>query len=354
MIVTHERPQLSDIVAILVLRRFGEELFPGVGQAPVIFNGCGGANFLGKTQEELDKEGVLLIGIGGGRFDEHPRNGKSRKSGECEATLVAKYLGVFGSLAHILKDVCEQDLGGQTPVLHLASAVKRLHDYHSANPKEVFDIVENIMEAYFEDVDKLARAVREFEAKARKRLIGSFKVAFINSESDHMDRASRKCGADVLVQFRESGHVQIFTKKIFSVGQPKLVDLRDLARLLRMEEQRLGGVSPGSDGYYWKQMESQEGSVKGAELWWFMPRGGFILNGSKSHPSVPPTKISHQRIEELAEIALSGDFHPAFERSVCSRGRCERRCPWFNLGLVRCRALRFARASERRERAKRV
>ena len=36
-IVTHERPHLDEIVAIWLLRRFGETRFPGISQAKVSY-----------------------------------------------------------------------------------------------------------------------------------------------------------------------------------------------------------------------------------------------------------------------------------------------------------------------------
>ncbi|MBN1354997.1 hypothetical protein JXA40_01890 [bacterium] len=94
-IITHQHPDLDAILSVLLLKRFGEPLFPGVSKAPVIFHP---ANECPSSQDgmSLEDSGVLAVDIGGGRFDNHPvtpRRGAVRKN-RCAADLVASELGL--------------------------------------------------------------------------------------------------------------------------------------------------------------------------------------------------------------------------------------------------------------------
>jgi hypothetical protein len=94
-IITHEYPDLDAILSILLLKRFGESILPGVSQAKVSF--CPASDRpRGKSTDTLEKEGVLAVDIGGGRFDNHPvgnRQNVNRRN-RCAADLVAEELGL--------------------------------------------------------------------------------------------------------------------------------------------------------------------------------------------------------------------------------------------------------------------
>jgi hypothetical protein len=91
-IVTHRNPDIDDAVAIYLLREYGEKHHPRIKNADIITTNE--RRPLGKTPEELEFDGILLVGIGGSRYDEHPFGGVVRSGTECAATLVAKYLGI--------------------------------------------------------------------------------------------------------------------------------------------------------------------------------------------------------------------------------------------------------------------
>lgn len=70
-ILTHESPDLDAIMSVLLMTKFGEEKFPGVSTAKIEFASAGKLPD-GKSPDELEKEGLLCLDIGGGRFDTHP------------------------------------------------------------------------------------------------------------------------------------------------------------------------------------------------------------------------------------------------------------------------------------------
>ena len=98
-IVTHENPDLDAILSVLLMKKFGSQLFPGVESAPVTFSS---ANTLpgNKTSKQLLNEGVMALDIGGGRFDTHPvgTNENIEKREKCAASIVAEELSLTDNL----------------------------------------------------------------------------------------------------------------------------------------------------------------------------------------------------------------------------------------------------------------
>lgn len=96
-IVTHESPDLDAILSCYLLKKFGESKFPGVSNANIDFVSAG-QQYKNKSNAELDREGIITVDTGGGRFDTHPdRNNKLDKSklDRSAADLVAEYLDII-------------------------------------------------------------------------------------------------------------------------------------------------------------------------------------------------------------------------------------------------------------------
>lgn len=94
-IITHVNPDLDGMLSILLLRKFGESLFPGVSNAKVDFITASELPN-NMTSSQLEKKGTLAVDIGGGRFDSHPtKNGGVGKLDRSAADLVAEKLGLL-------------------------------------------------------------------------------------------------------------------------------------------------------------------------------------------------------------------------------------------------------------------
>ncbi len=139
-IATHVRPDLDEIGAMWLLqsKRFGaEKIFPGISTAKLVI-WRNGKSSDGRSAEELEKDGILAIGVAGGWSDEHPTKNKVRTRQECTMTLVAKKLGVENdpTLQSILKYVLWEDThgGGRS---ELAGLVKTLHAQYPDSLEQV-------------------------------------------------------------------------------------------------------------------------------------------------------------------------------------------------------------------------
>ena len=350
-IVTHEKPHLDEIFAIWLLRTFGEEQFPGVSKAKVNYWTSGGTSPDGLSAEQYLQDGIILVGVGGGCFDEHSTSATARKEGECTATLVAKALGIDEdpALDKLLRFVVQEDLKGSTSAFNLASMVKVMHQHY--DPKKVFEWTVLAIEAkYLEQLQFWTTTRGEFMRISRVEEIqgpGDRGVVVVSFKSDDplmnkFARSSHGANAAVVVQKNSSGNVQVFTNKRFGLK------LFDVARMLRLEEQRLkGGILQTTDA-----MElTKEGVVPGCEEWYFHHEMQSIMNGSLTAKDVPRTRLSFERIVEIVHIGINPAAFEPKRAARCEQGFCDscpqNRCPWEPYGLTRCHKIRIAEKREK-------
>ncbi len=340
IIITHMRPHLDEIVAIWLLKKFGEKLFPGISRAIVA---CADEQLIGASPEEYEKRGILFVGMLGGRFDEHASVARPRIEKHCATTLVAEALGISDDpcLQKIIKAVMNNDLNAAAQPFDLAYICKIMNSQYPDNPEIVIDWVTAGLEAkYYEQAEFFRGAKTEFEDIARiEEVIGRagkvLRVAIMASDNEQMVKfAFSEYGGDiaVIVKKMSSGNVTIHTNGRYHV------DLRDVVRIIRLEEQRAEESVVTDD---WSTLEQEV--CPGAEKWYFHPRGSMLLNGSLSRPQ-EPTKLSLEQIARLVRLGLDqNDFPPAFS-AQCRCGVCfsnrRNNCPYFHFGLIRCRKIR--------------
>lgn len=348
-IVTHERPHIDEICALWLLKRFGGEKFPGVAEAPVSFWATGGEAPDGLKAEMYEEQGFLLIGVGGGRFDEHPRPGQPAKKNECATTLVAKELGVDDdpALERIVKFVINADLRGAGNPFDLSCLVKTLYHIYPDRPAEVMNWAMIALDAkHKEQMEFLTATREEFQKSAQIEEVQgpnnrTIKVATVVSDNEQMNRFARSkhggCMAGIIQQ-QASGNVQIYTNRQFGIT------LYDVSQMIRLEEQQLKDKVVTTD---WEALAG-EGKVLGVEEWYFHYGLQALLNGSLTAKGVPPTRIPLARIQEIVRVGINpAAFEPA-RANTCSQGNCTSSkaspCPWYPWGLHRCRKIRFQSA----------
>ena len=345
-VVTHERPHMDEIAAIWILRKFGEEKFPGISKAPIKFWDNGGKIPDGRSADEHELDGTLLIGIGGGRFDEHPVNGE-RKMDERAATLAAKAVGVDDNpaLEKILKFVVNNDLKAAAHPFDIAYLVKFLHQRYPEDAQKVIEWATEGLEAKFQEQFQFWNKTKEeFERIAEiEEIYGPngriIKMVTVISDDEQISKFARSphgANAAVVIQRRLSGNTQIYTNKKFNLF------IQDMVQMVRIAEQEANGKVITTN---WETL-SIEGKIEGAEEWYYHKTGQMLLNGSLTAKSVPPTRLSLERIKNLVRIGINPDaFEPKRARS-CEKRKCTSSlanpCPWYNWKLHRCRKVRFA------------
>jgi len=333
VIATHFRPHLDEITAIWLLRKFGREEFAGIEKAEIQY---WNESDIKQKPEDYEAQEIILLGIGRGRFDEHPDSENGRKEDECCATLVARHLGVDeeSALKEILNFVKKSDLKACTDSFNPSTVVKDFHREYPDNPEKAIDWAEAMLEVKYRKQEKfLVETKKEFDEKAQVEDVEvngkTLKVVTVISDNEQIGsfaRSKRGCEAAVVIQKNSRGNVQIFPNRRYGIL------FYDVAQMIRLEEQREKGRLITTD---WKEL-AREGNVKGAEEWFFHEAGQFLLNGSSTAPNVPSTQIPLKQIVKLVKIGIS--WNQFYEN--CDPKRC-RNCFWQPWGLHRCRKLRY-------------
>ncbi len=129
----HRNFHQDEVVAYALVRMFGEEYFPGVQDATIVYL----ADDPCETQDEADRNGDVDLGIGRDRrFNEHLFGcDEERMDNECCATLVAGYLEVadLPYLSRLLTEVLACDTGKKCLPHRLADLIKAGHRHHHDN-----------------------------------------------------------------------------------------------------------------------------------------------------------------------------------------------------------------------------
>ncbi len=310
-IVLPTRSQPDTIVAIFLLKKFGKEVFPGVLNAEIKV-----LSVLpeGKKPEDMEKEGYILIDIGGGIFDHH---GKVPET--CASILIAKHLGIFENPAlKKMIDYAERDdrFGKGTVsedmldrAFGLSGLIAALNKKYSSEPIKVIDIVLPLIEAHFEEENKRFTELPEELEKAKKenkvqvldikQKKNTLKVILIESNNVGMPgflRSSFGGKFDVVVQRGGSGHVNILTRPM------KRPDIRLLAGVIRATESQITNntaIRPES-------IEAQKsGRSDIAPNWYFDPATNSLQNGGVNPSSVVKTVIPWELFPQIIEMGLS-------------------------------------------------
>lgn len=340
VIATHNQCHLDEMAGIWLLRRFGDISFAGISEARVEF---WGQMPEGKTPKEFESEGILLIGIGGGRFDEHPCADGGRKKDECAITLIAKELGLDEdpALRSLIEFVCKRDLTLTGSPFDLHAMIKT---FYSAGRDDmtVWEWVFAALEAIYEQSLKFFEgAATDFQsAEIRDVQIGGRKTKLAIGVSDSREfakfaRSAHGCRAGIVIQRNSAGNVHVQTRN--NLG----INLLDTAQMIRIEEILAQGKVVSNDWEYLRR----EGTLPECPAWHFSSEGKMLLNGSTTHVK-EPTRLPLDRIAELVQIGINPQAFEKNRAAQCQQGNCtstsKNPCPWYGWGLHRCRRIRFA------------
>lgn len=334
-IVTHGTPvHLDELVGKLLFTRYGEDKFPGIGTAN--FRAITATDNVAELQKRDD---VILLGLGGGPFDEHGAGGNEEKAKECCATLIAKFLGLDQDFCWrtILKYVLHTDKNSPNLTLDLAPTVMRLQ-------KQGFGL--NAVSTYVElTVNAAYNAQKGFsqtslkDVKEEELMINGERrfIAVAKGDDQDIPRYMRFLGATVVVVENSNGHIQVLTNREYKL------DVRDILRILRIWEQKKDGDKTNKVED-WKVLETEE-IIPTIPQWYYHKDGNNILNGASARPDLPATKLSLEEVVRAVRIGLENSFLNC-DGNCCSTLR--KPCPWYSLGLIRCRSARSIRYASRK------
>ncbi len=299
-IYMHQRPHLDEIASLWALRKFGENILPGVRDAEIVFEGSGGENiFETSSANELEKKGILALGVGGGRFDEHPGVSSSGVQEKCTFDLVLEALGMENDpkIAKLSKFVRETDLKAVGHPFDLATIIKDMNALYPEHPLQVINWALRAIEAKYQQQAQFCEA-EEFARSAYTQTVErkgkALKIVSGQTDNKEFSRACRDQGAAVVVQQNSSGNVQIFTNKRTRV---KIFNV--VAEIRREELEAKDEVSTVSPADM-----IREGKIEGVPEWYYHEEGQMLLNGSLSCQDVPPTKIPFDVIVDIVKMGI--------------------------------------------------
>lgn len=309
-IILPTRAQPDTLVAIFILKKFGESLFPGIKTAAVEF-----AQTLqpGESEESLDKQGTVLIDIGGGHFDHHASKTKITAS-----ELIASYLGIEDdpALAKLFLYTRRDDFYGKGTIsgdpldraFGLSALIANLNRSLVNSPARVVDIVMPFFIAHYEEESRRTKELpQEFETKLQKGEAEIFeirqrdkklKAVVVYSDSGSMAgylRSQNGGKFDIVAQWLPAGHVNVLTRPA------KRVDLRSLVALLRAEEATHAKLSIEVAAY----QLAQTGRMKEIPEWYYDPATNSVQNGGLNPQNIQPTRISKENFRKILELGIS-------------------------------------------------
>lgn len=303
-IVVHVRPHLDELMAIWLIKRFGHDTWRmRGGQVKVAYV----ENDEDAKALAAGSRGTILVGVGGGRYDEHKAGGRDKR--ECAATLVARDIkdargrGIDGQLeiGHLLRETMKADKGEAKGFFSFPTIINRLQRKHVDSAK-VLEFAFAAFDACYEDLVKYYRDCKAAFAGGTVRERNGLRAVAVASDLDAFNAYARtRQGANVVFQRGENGNVAVFTDERGAKVLPALV-----RGILREEMKRAGeeGSFPEAE----KVVDGIERKGAGRDLpaashWYYHVECSMLLNGSKSKPGIPATRLSKETLLRLFEEA---------------------------------------------------
>lgn len=314
-IVLYPRLHVDTTCAMFLLREFGAERFPGIREAKIEYRSRVPD---GKSADELEADGILLIDMGGGKFDHHHETHAAEKT-ECASTLIAQFLGIseVPALRKLLAFVKRDDLEGRgilskdalDRAFGLPAILMNLNRDYPNHPDFVLDITDRIFLAHYHEeyrrtvlmpqewteLQQTGKA-QQFEVTAGPERL---RIVIVETDSAAMVgflRAIRDVRADVVVQRRSSGHTNVVTRST----APRL-NLRPAMAAIRRAE----ATKKDMDLSHVAQNDLEKpGRLHGVEEWYFDTAANTLQNGGADTSGVAPTRLSLAELQRLLHETL--------------------------------------------------
>lgn len=310
-IVLPVRPQPDTLIAILLLRIFGEEKYPGMREAKVE---SWSVLPEGKTPEALLREGYFLLDVGGGPLDHHISRQKVTA-----AQLVADDLGITANpaITKLLQFAERDDKFGKGTIstdpldraFGFSGLLAALNKSIPGDSQKVAELALPMLLAHYKEERKRTEEIpAEFAALQQEggvdilELRGygkKLKAVILVSPNPSLAgwlRSQEGIKADVVAQYLPGGHLNILTRPA------KRIDLRELAALIRIRET----MHARRDFEAPYAVLTKPGRLPEVPEWYYDRATNSIQNGGINPGQTPPTHIQREELREVLELGLSG------------------------------------------------
>jgi hypothetical protein len=307
-IIIPVRPQPDTIIAIYLLKRFGQEKFSGIGNAQVVVDPNAGK--IGN--DENQKLENLLIDNGGGAYDHH-----GRKPETCASFLVAKDLGISGDpalsklihyaerddkfgLGTISKDQLDRTFG-------LSGMIGALNKQFPHDVEKVINIITPLIESHHnEEIIKIHELPALYktlvlEGKTIELNYQGLKIILLESDNISLPgylRAQTGGNYDIVVQRRSSGHVNILSR----TKKQKKIPLERLIAVIRGAEYYMHNGKEINKKYLDLIVPARISEVPN---WYYDQATNSIQNGGVHIDLTPATEIPWDHFPKILELAFN-------------------------------------------------
>jgi hypothetical protein len=305
--------QIDTSIAYFLLKYFGQNKFPGIDPNNIQF---WTELPTGKTTNELENEGYILIDLGSSRFDHHRLGPENKKISASH--MVAKFLEIEDrpDLQKLLEFARRDDLEGKGTISNdtidrafgLSGMLTNLNKSMPEKSREILEIITLLIEAHFaEENRRYEQLPREYSEMLKANKVKEFRamqlgrqLKIVYMESDNPGMAgfvrSRAVGAHLVIQRASSGHTNFITQ------QQAKIQLKKLSRLIKLLEAEKNNVTLQIDS-----MEELEmpGRTEGLPHWFYDTRANTLQNGGINPQDIPPTQLIYEEIVELVKEGLN-------------------------------------------------
>lgn len=308
-IITPTRPQPDTLVALYIMKTYGNDRFPGVDSAQVEIVSLPPSG----SEQDLESQGILLFDLGGGRFDHHGKQPVTTCS-----QLVASYLGTANdpSLKKLLDYAYRDDTQGKGTISRdpldrafgLSGLVAALNKKYPNDHATVISVVLYLLGAHHEEeyrrFHEFPILIKELKEQGLLAEISTtyldkpIKSVLVTSDNYGLPgffRSQIGGSYDIVVQRTTRGHVNILTRNATRT------DLSTLAQLVRSAELESQGkvieISP--------ELLKSHARIDVVPEWYYDPATNSLQNGGTQPGTLSPTHIPWERFPELVRTAFS-------------------------------------------------
>lgn len=257
-IVVQKNPKLDLLVGIWLLKNFGEEKFPGIKTATITVSST-----CNKPEFEL-VSGRLLLGFGGGMFDNH---GTTKKVTELVFDVIKPSQK---GLSALIRGMINEDARLQL----LSEQVRDLNRYWAGSVKveKLYALIDPFLRVIVMRQAEYAEA-RIFALSGKVGWSEGNGVKFVIARTDNpqFQCAARNLGAKIIVQRNECGKTQVF-------GSPDL-DMANLTVRIRRAEISIGKIRASR---FLNEKILAEPSVEEVPQWYYDVVGNNLFNGTET------------------------------------------------------------------------
>lgn len=222
MLVYHRGIHWDEVVANFLIRKLGNQFFPGVATAKV--------RFASREEAMLDpvdalKRGELWVGCGESPFNEHETMSRGAVENHCAATLIATLLGhgERKELRVLLNDVLASDRDPQRDVGHIHNVIKSMHEVGMEDETILAWGTEAVKAIHMSQVSFWLGAVANFDEFGKIEEVKTergetLRLAIITTDDRAYSRVAlgvepRGKNASVVLSQNEAGNLTVLTNK---------------------------------------------------------------------------------------------------------------------------------------------